>query len=107
MNTINPELDILSDWFKANRLSLNIKKTNYILFEYLNKLALDNTTSASYIKMKINDYITEVNQTKFLGVMINPEITWPHHITYISAKFSKLLYFLCRLRNKLNSSLLF
>jgi len=28
----NVELDKLSEWFKSNRLSLNIKKTNYILF---------------------------------------------------------------------------
>jgi len=26
----NVELDKLSEWFKSNRLSLNIKKTNYI-----------------------------------------------------------------------------
>ena len=29
---INCELDKLSDWFKANKLSLNLKKTNYIIF---------------------------------------------------------------------------
>jgi len=28
----NAELDKLSKWFKSNRLSLNIKKTNYIIF---------------------------------------------------------------------------
>ena len=28
----NAELDKLSEWFKSNRLSLNIKKTNYIIF---------------------------------------------------------------------------
>ena len=33
-STINSELDKLSDWFIANRLSLNIKKTNYIMFGY-------------------------------------------------------------------------
>jgi hypothetical protein len=29
---INCELDKLSDWCKANKLSLNLKKTNYIIF---------------------------------------------------------------------------
>ena len=29
---INRELDILADWFKANKLSLNVTKTNFILF---------------------------------------------------------------------------
>jgi hypothetical protein len=32
IETINIELTNLSSWFKANKLSLNIKKTNYILF---------------------------------------------------------------------------
>lgn len=32
MTTINCELLKLSKWFKANKLSLNVKKTNYILF---------------------------------------------------------------------------
>ena len=34
MNTVNTELVILSDWFKANRLSLNIQKTNFMMFGY-------------------------------------------------------------------------
>ena len=34
MEIINSELQILSDWFKANKLSLNIKKTNLMLFGY-------------------------------------------------------------------------
>ena len=31
-NIINDELSLISNWFKLNKLSLNIKKTNYILF---------------------------------------------------------------------------
>ena len=33
MNLINPEMLKLSDWFKANKLSLNIPKSNYITFK--------------------------------------------------------------------------
>ena len=31
-STVNMELEKISEWFKANKLSLNIKKTNYTLF---------------------------------------------------------------------------
>jgi len=31
-NTVNQELKKLNEWFISNKLSLNIKKTNYILF---------------------------------------------------------------------------
>jgi hypothetical protein len=29
---INEELEIIASWFQANLLSLNIKKTSYIIF---------------------------------------------------------------------------
>jgi len=35
--------------------------------------------------------------------MIDPKFTWSHHLTYISAKISKSLYILNRLKSKLNS----
>ena len=31
-STVNEELEKLGDWFTANRLSLNIKKTKYTFF---------------------------------------------------------------------------
>ena len=36
--TVNTELDSLSDRFRANKLSLNIDKTNFILFKSVNKI---------------------------------------------------------------------
>ena len=34
---VNQELKLLEDWFRANRLSLNIDKTNYVAFHTPNK----------------------------------------------------------------------
>ena len=31
-STVNTEFEKISEWFKANKLSMNIKKTNYTLF---------------------------------------------------------------------------
>ena len=33
MNLVNSEMLKFSDWFKANKLSLNIQKSNYIIFK--------------------------------------------------------------------------
>src|SRR5678815_3385467 len=33
----NEELSLAADWFKANKLSLNVSKTNYIIFRTPNK----------------------------------------------------------------------
>ena len=39
-STVNMELEKISEWFKADKLSLNIKKTNYTLFSAKDDLPL-------------------------------------------------------------------
>jgi hypothetical protein len=71
----NTELAKLSKWFTANRLSFNIKKTNFILFRTKNK-------KISFIpEIKVDNVaVTQVSCTKFLGVLINDTLTWNDHI---------------------------
>ena len=40
-NTVNIELIKISKWCKLNKLSLNIKKTNYIIFRNKGKIVND------------------------------------------------------------------
>ena len=61
MNIVNEELLKLCDWFRANKLALNIKKTNFILFGRRGKNLLNNNFG---IKMD-NIAIEKVNATKF------------------------------------------
>ena len=61
-NTLNEELDKVSEWFRANLLSLNISKTSYIIFG--NKKNVD--VHICFGSAEIN----RVDQTKFLGVII-------------------------------------
>ena len=69
---INAELDKIHMWFSANRLSLNVAKTNYMFFGK-RKLPVD-------ISTKINkEVIKRVSVTKFLGVTIDDKLTWKHH----------------------------
>ena len=60
-DTLNKELDNLSVWFKTNKLSLNVKKTNYIAFDEKN---ITNNNSELF---KDNNVITKVYSSKFLG----------------------------------------
>jgi len=69
--TVNEELDKLSNWFKANKLSLNVKKTNYMLFG--NK----HLPIAGTYNIIIDDQVLErVEFTKFLGVFIDEKLNW-------------------------------
>ena len=75
INILNKELDKVSNWLKVNKLSLNIKKTHFILFH--NKQKLIHTK----INIKIdNSEIERVFLTKFLGVIINENLTWSDHV---------------------------
>jgi hypothetical protein len=79
----NNELNIINTWFSANLLSLNIKKTNYILFG--NKKHPDISLSIN------NEKIERVYQTKFLGVIIESHLKWNAHITTVANKISKTI----------------
>ena len=79
---VNQELIRLTVWFRANRLSLNIGKTNFIMFGLKH---VPNT-----ITLNINDTAIErVYCTKFLGVYIDSKLTWKDHIDHIALKVAR------------------
>ena len=82
-SNINDELCKISAWLKVNKLSLDIKKTHYMIF----------TTKKSYIctiSLNIDGHpITEVSKTKFLGVIIDNKLKCNEHITYTGHKISR------------------
>ena len=97
----NNELAKLSKWFAANKLSLNIKKTNFILFRTRNK----KINCRPEIKVD-NVAVTQVTCTKFLGVLINETLTWNDHIRSVLNKVSKSTGVIRRVSHKLPVSIL-
>ena len=77
----------MAEWFKTNRLSLNVKKTSYITFYSPNKTILDSGN-----KLFIEGIATEqVSSTKFLGIYIDKCLTWKEHVKIIASKIAKNL----------------
>ena len=80
---INEELEKVTLWLKVNKLSLNIKKTHFMVFS--NKPTCNMT-----LDIRIDGHqIKEVDKTKFLGVYIDNKLTWKDHIKFISGKLSR------------------
>ena len=50
--------------------------------------------------------LTQINETKFLGVIIDDKFNWISHITYIKNKISKSIGILYRTRQFLNKDTL-
>ena len=74
---MNIELKNISEWLRANKLSINIDKTNFILFH--------NNRGKDHLPLKlptlcINDApIKQVASAKFLGVQIEHKLDTPYY----------------------------
>ena len=82
--TLNRELGKLFVWFSVNKLSLNLSKTNYILFR--------NRSADADLNICINTInVTRVQSSKFLGIIIDENLNWKPHIQLVKSKLSKTL----------------
>ena len=75
-------------WFIANRLSLNVEKTKYTLFH---KKPVRDNIPLKLPDLKIaNNSIERTTSIKFLGVMIDENITWEDHIHTIEKNLQRI-----------------
>ena len=78
---INSELANVHIWLSPNKLSLNIHKSNFVLFHPVQK-----RIPKKVILFINNQSLTEENCIKYLGVYIHSNISWKSHINYIVKK---------------------
>ena len=85
----NSELRKISEWFRANKLSLNEDKTRFTLFH--GPQDRDNLP-LQLPALKINDYeIKRSFSIKFLGILMDEHLSWIDHINTLENKLSKKL----------------
>ena len=90
------ELPQISDWLKANKLSLDIKKTHYMPFSGGKRPPTD-------LNIEIdNQKIAPVFRTKFLGVVVDSKLYWKEHISYITWKIARGIEVITKARKYLN-----
>ena len=92
---LNGDLKKISDWLKANRLSLNIKKSKLFLFQK-KQSNFDNKC----ISIKIDGCkLDPADNVKYLGVHNDKYFSWDFHITQLSNKLSRANDILSKLRH--------
>ena len=101
--TSNPlvvELCILVlNFLTLNQLTLNIKETNFIIFKS-NKKRLRRD-----LHLTLNGTVLQrVEDSKFLGIVIDQHLTWKNHIDYITKKILRITGLLCRIRFYVNQT---
>lgn len=92
----------MDSWFRCNKLSLNVSKTNFILFNSSPNLADLDLCSFNINGKELN----RVYNTKFLGVHIDDCLNYKSHIEYLINKLSKYVGLFYKLRHFLPLSAL-
>ena len=102
-DTINKELEEIGKWFQANKISINASKTNYMVLgtHY-------NTRNANVNHIKLHgESLNRVSTTKFLGVIIDKNLTWKIHIGSISKTLSRNTGMLTKIKHFVPEKILY
>ena len=95
MEIVNLELEKITCWFYTNKLSINVKKSNFIIFRpRQNRQTLD-------LAFNISDRVKEAT---FLGVILDEHLTWKSHIHNVARKVSKAVGMIYKSSFCLNNS---
>lgn len=91
------EMTKISQFLSSSNLLLNVNKTNFISFKtrqnrssLIPNIILDNYT------------VEQLTDTKFLGLIVDSNLSWDDHIRFLSKKLSSSLYALRRMKHFCN-----
>ena len=90
------DLKKISDWFKANSLTLDLSKTVSMLFK--NKKSPGTIANIRIDQTKI----PLVHETKFLGIWLDEGLMWGTHVNKLSIKIRRNVHLLQNNRNMLD-----
>ena len=97
INDIKALIDQIQKWYNTNVLKLNYNKTAMMQFTSKRNQMEKGTAS------DINKDIEIVDAYKFLGVILEPSMTWEKHIDSITSKVNSLTYMIRFLRPVLST----
>ena len=99
-STVNQELCKLFDWLTANKLTLNIKKKNFVIFRpaqrklnYHPKIMIFDNDQNKNVALECKESV------RYLGVIIDNNLSWKQHIDRVAIKISGTVGLSCKLRH--------
>ena len=91
---MNRELRHVRKWLEANKLALNIEKTNYVIFHF----PVKKITESIIIKFG-RKHIFRSDNVKFLGVFLDDTLSWRSHLVELSGKLARSVGIFYKLRH--------
>jgi len=93
---MNRDLNLLSEWSRANELCLNVAKTELIIFNPPGK-----ATNLKY-KIKLDNTVIKLSSfVRYLGILLDNQLNWSSHISQLSMRLSRAIGILSKLRYNL------
>ena len=120
---VNSELQKIANWFRSNKMAVNISKTKYVIFRTKGKKIDDNISPVTFNNNEMgvqndpkNIFMLERVYTdnpeqehrfyKLLGVYLDKYFYFDKHVSYICAKLSRDNFSIQRASNKLSKKAL-
>ena len=94
---INLNMKNLNGWVNANKISVNVKKTDLVIFRHKKK-KLECPTRIKLSRKRLYPS----NSVKYLGVKIDENLDWEDHIHDIATKLNRANALLFKIRNYVN-----
>jgi hypothetical protein len=101
-NEIQSDINNLSDWLKVNKLVINVKKSNIIYFCSKNR----NDSSINSCILMNGEVIQSVNCCKYLGIILDKNLSWKEHVLSLCKKLGPILGILFKVRDLIPSHLI-
>lgn len=109
-DNINKDLRTLRSWCSYNRMLLNAEKTTFINFD-LKAYSFDNSLKFHSLCCTVSNncqcpIIKQVPSTKYLGVILDENISWKQHICLLHTTLRKSIRTFYFIRNLLPNNIL-
>ena len=95
------DLNNLTNWLNANKISLNVSKTEIIIFKPERKPQDFN------MKIKLNEKrLYPTDSVKYLGVKIDSKLNWKNHVNATATKLNRANVMLYKVREFVKANIL-
>ena len=88
----------LTNWLRANKLTLNADKSTFTIFKSHKKKIPNMPETIEFL----NQSIKRASHNKFLGVILDEHLSWSNHITELSNKLKRLFHIFYNIRDFLS-----
>ena len=99
LTNTNDELEKIQRWFSDNELTLHPAKTNYMIFNSKKREHFENKIEINNNKLERIGETKSEKSCKFVGLYVDENLTWKHHIEHILQKLHKNAFLLNLLKN--------